>query len=280
VQPQPQPQPQPQELVEQTPAMRALQTQIQQHSPGIHSLSQQAGNTLVRMGMEKHRARVALCIDISRPMERLYQTGKIQKLAERVLAMGCRLDSTGAIDVFLFGQQAHAAGSMTINNFQGFIDRVIAQYHLEEKPFYGKVMQAVRMYYYPEGGGGIRLSPLQGEYPVYVMFVSNGTTNDEDSTRNQLQASSYEPFFWQFMVIGKTKKDVRSRGMRGFLERTIASDFLFLEQLDSMHGRYIDNANFFSVEDLDQLTDEALYDLLLNEYPAWVFRAKSRGLLP
>jgi hypothetical protein len=82
------------------------------------------------------------------------------------------------------------------------------------------------------------------------------------------------------MVIGKTKKDVRSRGMRGFLERTIASDFLFLEQLDSMHGRYIDNANFFSVEDLDQLTDEALYDLLLNEYPAWVFRAKSRGLLP
>ena len=44
-------------------------------------------------------------------------------------------------------------------------------------------------------------------------------------------------------------------------------------------GRYIDNANFFSVDDPQIITDDKLYELLMTEYPLWVRLAKNKGLL-
>ena len=46
-----------------------------------------------------------------------------------------------------------------------------------------------------------------------------------------------------------------------------------------MAGRYLDNANFFSVLKPDEHPDEALYDLLLGEYKAWLPQARKLGLL-
>jgi hypothetical protein len=46
-----------------------------------------------------------------------------------------------------------------------------------------------------------------------------------------------------------------------------------------MEGRYIDNANFFSVNDLTRLSDNDLYGRLLGEYPEWLNKAKSVGLI-
>ena len=47
-----------------------------------------------------------------------------------------------------------------------------------------------------------------------------------------------------------------------------------------MGGRFLDNANFFSVADPMLLPDDQLFDLLMNEYPGWVRMARQRGLLP
>ncbi|SIA57172.1 Uncharacterised protein [Mycobacteroides abscessus subsp. abscessus] len=57
------------------------------------------------------------------------------------------------------------------------------------------------------------------------------------------------------------------------------SDFTFLEELDNMDGRYLDNADFFSVEDPKAIAEEELYDLLMQEYPEWVKKARSGGLI-
>ena len=57
------------------------------------------------------------------------------------------------------------------------------------------------------------------------------------------------------------------------------TSFTFLEELDEMEGRFIDNANFFSVEDPAQIADDELYDLLLEEYPDWVKKAFQNGVL-
>jgi hypothetical protein len=59
----------------------------------------------------------------------------------------------------------------------------------------------------------------------------------------------------------------------------LAPDFAFLEKLDQLGGRHVDNANFFSVEDPGQIGDEELYDLLMSEYPDWVRQAPAKGLL-
>ena len=52
--------------------------------------------------------------------------------------------------------------------------------------------------------------------------------------------------------------------------------FGFLGELDARTGRYVDNANFFSVPDPEAVPDDELYDLLMGEYPGWVKAAGPR----
>jgi len=131
------------------------------------------------------------------------------------------------------------------------------------------------------GGGPVAVvvghdddAPVKAEVPVYVMFVTDGSTSDKPLTERQLRWASREPIFWQFMGIGKGRKS-KSKALANFAD----SDFPFLEKLDELDGRLIDNADFFSVASPDEHSDAQLYDLLMTEYPQWVREAGQRGLL-
>ena len=106
------------------------------------------------------------------------------------------------------------------------------------------------------------------------MFVTDGTTWDKPVTERQLRWASREPIFWQFMGIGKGKKS-KSKALANFAD----SDFPFLEKLDDLDGRLIDNANYFSVASPNEHSDAALYDLLMGEYPDWLVLAKKNAML-
>lgn len=139
---------------------------------------------------------------------------------------------------------------------------------------YGAAMEAVRRYYFPDGRGAERRTAQRAELPVYVMFVTDGGTSDKSVAERQLRWSSHEGIFWQFMGIGKGRKS-KSRLLASFAD----SDFPFLESLDELPGRLVDNANFFSVASPDEHSDAQLYDLLMTEYPDWLKAASSAGLL-
>ncbi len=254
-----------------------LEKKMERQAPHLVSLAKQAQVSLEKKGLGQHAARVALCLDISASMSALYHAGKIQRLAEKVLALGTRFDDDGAIDIFLFGASAHDVGPMSIDNFANFIGQMLRTYPLEGGTMYGRAMQAIRRHYFPNSGGALS-SPQPDRQPVYVMFLTDGQTGDPGPTRQQLQWAAYEPIFWQFMGIGKSRKDVASGG-GGFWARAFASDFAFLEEMDTMTGRYVDNANFFSISDPESLPDAQLYDLLMSEYPDWVRAAPGKGLL-
>jgi len=106
------------------------------------------------------------------------------------------------------------------------------------------------------------------------MFVTDGSTSDQPLTERQLRWASNEPIFWQFMGIGKGKKS-KSKRLADFAD----SDFPFLEKLDELDGRLIDNADFFAVASPDEHSDAGLYDLLMTEYPGWLKLAQQHGLL-
>ena len=258
----------------------ALDKKLQEKAPHIFNLAKKADISLKKANLTNHNAKVALCLDISASMSSLYRSGKIQRLAEKILALGCRFDDNAAIEIFLFGVNPHNPGEMSIDNFSNFIDHILQQYPLEGGTYYGKVMKDIRNFYFPDARGSSRYAPIKGDRPVYVMFVTDGQTADESESKQQLQWSSHEPIFWQFMAIGKSQKDVKSKGARGWLARAVASDFTFLEQLDEMGDRYLDNADFFSLEDPEHIADEELYDLLTAEYPHWVKSARIKNLLP
>ena len=46
-----------------------------------------------------------------------------------------------------------------------------------------------------------------------------------------------------------------------------------------MEGRYVDNANFFQLNDIMSISDSELYERLLNEFPEWLKEAKQKGIL-
>lgn len=264
------------DVVQQQPESKRIQLEkrLEKEAPQLLDLSKKARITLEKVGLADHTAKVALCLDISGSMARLYSSGKIQAFAERILALSTRFDDDGSIDMFLFGQQAHHAGELTIRNFNGFVEQVIKQHPLEGGTYYAKVMSMIRAYYFGEVHMDRQVRPQQT--PIYVMFVTDGDTFDRPQTVKHMQDSSYEPIFWQFMAIGETKKDA---GKGGFLRNIFKSDFSFLEELDELQGRFIDNADFFSVVDPAEIADDALYDLLMQEYPAWVQLAKANGLI-
>lgn len=250
-----------------------LEKKMEQQAPKILDLSKKAKVSLEKVGLQNHNAKVALCLDISGSMSSLYRSGKIQEFAERILALGTRFDDDGAIDIFLFGMNSHDAGELTIDNFNGFVNRLIKQYPLEGSTYYGKAMKTIREHYF--GSAAKRNNPITNNVPIYVMFVTDGATFDENETIGHIQSSSYEPIFWQFMAIGKSNKGVKRRGIFSIFQ----SDFSFLEELDNLTGRYIDNADFFSVEDPLLVSDNELYDLLMQEYPGWVRAASEKGLI-
>lgn len=68
------------------------------------------------------------------------------------------------------------------------------------------------------------------------------------------------PIFWQFVWIGG-----RSYGV--------------LEKLDDMMGRVVDNCNFFDLDSITSISDERLYELLLEEFPLWLAAAKAKQII-
>ena len=89
---------------------------------------------------------------------------------------------------------------MTIGNFNKYVRQLIRKYPLENSTYYGKVMRMIREFYFPETKNSARKSPISANLPVYVMFVTDGDTFDSAVTKQQLQNSSFEAIFWQFMA--------------------------------------------------------------------------------
>ncbi len=164
-----------------------------------------------------------------------------------------------------------------------FIEEIRNRYPLEAGTYYGKAMAEIRQHYF--GSPGERSTPTSADYPVYVMFLTDGMTADQDVAEDNLRWSSYEPVFWEFMAIGKVADPVpaakgrrRPRRRKGELPE-YRNDFSFLQTLDDLPDRYVDNAAFFSVEDPEDISTERLYDLMMVEYPGWVGGAPRLGLL-
>jgi stress response protein SCP2 len=227
--------------------------------PQLLNLTKQAAISLDKHGLGEHTARVALCLDISYSMMSLFKKGKVQALAERVLSLGLRFDDNASVDVFLFGARGHAAGQLGLGQYNGWAERIRKTPGLEGSTDYAGAMRLLREHYF--GSSGPRHQPLANDLPVYVMFITDGQTTSRDATREQITHSSFEPIFWQFMGLGRP------------------GSFSFLEELDDLTGRYVDNADFFSIQDPANVPDAQLYDLMTNEYPGWLARAKAQGLL-
>jgi hypothetical protein len=202
-----------------------------------------------RVGLEGQQARVALALDISVSMRRMFEAGTVQRVCERLLALGVKFDDNGAVDIFLFGNKDYDVGELSEENFYGFVEQEItSQYRLEGKTNYAGVINRIVEKYTTEPGD-----------PAYVLFITDGDNHDKAEAEEAIVKASKFPIFWQFVGIG-------------------GSTFEFLDKLDTMSGRFIDNANFFALNDINRVSDEDLYQRMLVEFPSWLKEAKQKGI--
>lgn len=238
---------------------------IQKESPGLVDLAKKAQVSLAKHNLKDVTARVALVLDYSGSASGLYSRGTMQAAAEKVLAVATQFDDDGDIDVFLFHNDAWYAGSLNLSNYQGGIERMIKGKSMGGTE-YGKAFELVTEHYF--GGGGKRKlfgrnksADVDTSVPVFVAFLTDGETFNEDHALRAAKASSEFPIFFQSVGMGSS------------------GSFRFLSGPLNDHGGKVDNFGFFTTPDIAKMSDEDLLDGLLNEFPAALGKMRAAGTL-
>lgn len=231
----------------------------------IDLLKKKVDLTLEDKKLTTVKARVGIVVDISGSMDIVYKNGTLQKVLERLLAVASRLDNNGKLDVWVFNEICQRLPAVTEDNFEDYANREIL-------PTFGKVGNGRYDNYAP-----FMLDIMQkylkeepAKFPNFIVVVGDGGCSDASKTETALKAASKYPIFWQFIGIPIPSQD--------WMVSEIKSDFELLKYLDRMEGRVVDNANFFEVSNIDAISDEELYDRLLNEFPLWLKDAIIKGI--
>lgn len=212
---------------------------------------------IVQITLEKKKltsvaARVGIVLDISGSMQPLYRNGTVQEVVERILAVASKFDDNGMLDVWVYDTHFSRLPSVSEKDFDQYVQRKILDNNNIHK--FGRnneppVMEDV-----------IRKYTVEEEEatPVFIIFINDGGV--VKPIKKVITAAAVQPIFWQFVGIGH-------------------SDFEVLKQLDTMEGRIVDNANFIHLDDIAAVSDELLYDQLLNEFPSWLEAAKAKRIV-
>nr|WP_306220643.1 VWA domain-containing protein [Cohnella sp. WQ 127256] len=197
-------------------------------------------------------ARVGIVLDISGSMQALYKNGTVQEVVERILAVACQFDDNAALDVWVYDNEFSRLPIVTEKDFGNYVVDQIMNNHAIHK--FGRnnepqVMEDVIRKYTGEE---------DDPTPVFIIFINDGGVLK--STKKIITEAAILPIFWQFVGIGQ-------------------SDFEVLKRLDEMEGRIVDNANFIHIDDISKVSDEWLYDQLLNEFPLWIKEATVKRII-
>lgn len=209
-------------------------------------------STLVKKQLTGVTARVGIVLDITGSMRSLYSRGVVQEVVERILAVACKFDDNGSLDVWVYDTEFSRLPPVTERDFGSYVfthilnNEAIHKFGRNNEP---PVIEDVIQKYTREE---------KDTTPVFIIFINDGGV--VKPAKKVITAASALPVFWQFIGIGD-------------------SDFEVLKQLDTMGGRLVDNASFFHLDRIEEISDEQLYDQLLNEFPQWLKAAKEKGIL-
>lgn len=232
----------------------SLEKKIAAAAPHLVSLAKKAQVSLEKAKLTHVKARVALVLDASGSMNSQYSKGRVQEVVNRLLPLAVHFDDDGAIDCWAFAAKPQKLSEITLANHKDFIVTDNGGWRgwsvgsrINDEP---KVMEQVIAYYQKTGD----------RTPVYVLFISDGGVHENRKITKLMVEAAKLPVFWQFVGVG-------GRG------------YGILEKLDDMDGRVVDNCSFFALDDLHQISEEQLYDQLMEEFPSWIKEATAKGIL-
>lgn len=227
---------------------------VQANAPALVNLAKTAAVSLDKKGLTGHRAAVYLVLDHSGSMYNHYESGNVQRLADQALGLAVNLDDDGTVPVVFFSSQAARPADISLGNHTGAIERLHNQQNWGGTQ-YASAMKVVIDHYEHSGATD----------PALVIFQTDGEPQDRGITESILKDASKLPIFWAFVGFG--------------------NELTFLRKLDDLkvggfRGRRVDNASLFETgHDPRYISDAALYDGIMHEYPQWLTAARTAGIL-
>ena len=219
-------------------------------APKLVSLAKPLGVELKKRNLETLVARVGLVMDISGSMTARFKNGTVQEIVNKTLPLAVQFDDDGELDCWYYGTTARRMDSVNLDNYTKAVPKEWKQLMLElggcnnEPVVLRMVLDTYR----------------DTQLPVYVLFITDGGVSKKSEIQKIITEASKLPIFWQFVGVG-------------------GSGYGILEKLDSMKGRYVDNAGFFALDDFKKVSNEELYARLLEEFPKWLKAIRNKGMI-
>lgn len=198
---------------------------------------------LTKKPLQNLVANVAIALDYSGSMDSLYSNGTVQDTLEKLLPLAMTFDDNETMEVWRFGNSCKRLNDLTLNNVSGYLENENSNCPNEGTNYAPVIKDIVKTY-------------KKNKIPAYIIFITDGDNFDKEATSEIIKEASKYPIFWQFVGVG-------------------SASFNFLQALDDMTDRYIDNADFFKVRNMSDIT----YENLLNEFPNWLSNPKVEGML-
>ena len=238
-----------QESVVEKPVKVSLEKKMEK-APELVSLVKPLVFELKKKNLETTVARVGLVLDISGSMVPRFKNGTVQSIVNKTLPLAVQFDDDGELDFWFYGTTARKMNSVNLKNYTSAVPEDWKHLMLDlggrnNEPI---VMRMVVDEY------------KDTKIPAYVLFITDGGVNQKREIQNIITEASHLPIFWQFVGVG-------------------GKNYGILEKLDTMTGRYVDNAGFFALDDFKKVSNEELYARLLEEFPSWLEEIKRKGMI-
>ncbi|WP_030569708.1 VWA domain-containing protein [Streptomyces aureocirculatus] len=228
-------------------------TKIEKKAPGLVDLAKTAAHSLHTQGLDGLRAAVYLVLDRSMSMAKYYRDGSVQHLADQALGLSVNVDDDGVVPLVFFDSRSYPVVDIRLSSYTGV---VAAQHRLHGGELtmggtrYGGPMRLVTEHYLNSGTTD----------PALVIFQTDGQPQDQAAARAELISASQLPIFWSFIGYGNAPVP-------------------FLEQLDDLPGRDVDNASYLHVGPHPQaLPARDLYDGITAQFAPWLTAARAAGI--
>lgn len=238
------------EISSPTAAVKVSLEKKLEKAPKLVSLAKPLGVELKKRNLETLVAKVGLVMDISGSMTARFKNGTVQEIVNKTLPLAVQFDDDRELDCWFYGTTARRMDSVNLGNYTEAVPKEWKHLMLDlggcnnEPVVLRMVLDTYR----------------DTKLPVYVLFITDGGVSKKNEIQKIITEASKLPIFWQFVGVG-------------------GSGYGILEKLDSMKGRYVDNAGFFALDDFKKVSNEELYARLLEEFPKWLKAIRNKGMI-
>lgn len=185
--------------------------------------------------ISKNKANVIFAIDVSVSMYNSFYNGALQKLLNKILTLALSIDDDGKLKVYSFNNSAEKQHDVDIKNYKNYISDNL---NISGGTSYSPVIRLI------DKNENLSKNTL-------IIFITDGDNDDKLKFEEEIRNISNKNCFIQFVGIGN-------------------ESFTYLEKLDNLKNRKVDNTGFEKFEDIYNLSDNDLYLGLLSQYADWL----------